>query len=64
VNFCARSQTYGCRDEITNGDERIGTMAVAALGFRYGHVEAGDLIPVNSILIQGHGIKCDDCSAT
>jgi Ca2+-transporting ATPase len=27
-------------------------------------LEAGDMIPVDGILIQGHGIKCDESSAT
>ncbi|KAH8722336.1 hypothetical protein GQ44DRAFT_622873 [Phaeosphaeriaceae sp. PMI808] len=28
------------------------------------NLEAGDMIPVDGILIQGHGIKCDESSAT
>ncbi|KAJ5975946.1 ATPase P-type K/Mg/Cd/Cu/Zn/Na/Ca/Na/H-transporter [Penicillium waksmanii] len=28
------------------------------------YMEAGDLIPVDGILIDGHGIKCDESSAT
>ncbi|KAI9820480.1 MAG: hypothetical protein M1826_000917 [Phylliscum demangeonii] len=28
------------------------------------HVEAGDMVPVDGILIEGHGVKCDESSAT
>jgi Ca2+-transporting ATPase len=28
------------------------------------NLEAGDMIPVDGVLIQGHGIKCDESSAT
>jgi Ca2+-transporting ATPase len=28
------------------------------------HLEAGDMIPVDGIFIKGHGVKCDESSAT
>ncbi|TLS30199.1 hypothetical protein PpBr36_03259 [Pyricularia pennisetigena] len=28
------------------------------------HLETGDLVPVDGIFIQGHGVKCDESSAT
>lgn len=28
------------------------------------HLEPGDLVPVDGIFIQGHGVKCDESSAT
>jgi Ca2+-transporting ATPase len=28
------------------------------------HLEPGDMVPVDGILIEGHGIKCDESSAT
>lgn len=28
------------------------------------HLEPGDLIPVDGIFISGHGVKCDESSAT
>lgn len=28
------------------------------------HIETGDVIPVDGIIIEGHGIKCDESSAT
>ncbi|KAF2275565.1 calcium-translocating P-type ATPase [Westerdykella ornata] len=28
------------------------------------HLEPGDMVPVDGVLIQGHGVKCDESSAT
>lgn len=28
------------------------------------HLEAGDVVPVDGVLIQGHGVRCDESSAT